>query len=198
MFNQTVSLVESLPLYNILIEIKSLLKFNIKHYKNLLDLITDIKSNNFEHSKSIIIVNNKNHELFSFKEIDQNSLLVFDELPLKIEKFIDVVNSRLIKQKYNYQSKLNIKNYSLNLNSRVISKNKTELKLTEREIDIILFLKDHKTPQSVDILESDVWGFSSNLETHTVETHIYRLRKKIRNKFSDENFILNDKAGYSI
>ena len=100
MFNQTVSLVESLPLYNILIEIKSLLKFNIKHYKNLLDLITDIKSNNFEHSKSIIIVNNKNHELFSFKEIDQNSLLVFDELPLKIEKFIDVVNARLIKPKY--------------------------------------------------------------------------------------------------
>lgn len=198
MFNQTVSLVESLPLYNILIEIKSLLKFNIKHYKNLLDLITDIKSNNFEHSKSIIIVNNKNHELFSFKEIDQNSLLVFDELPLKIEKFIDVVNSRLIKQKYNYQSKLNIKNYSLNLNSRVISKNKTELKLTEREIDIILFLKDHKTPQSVDILESDVWGFSSNLETHTVETHIYRLRKKIKEKFNDMNFIISYDTGYLI
>ena len=198
MFNQTVSLVESLPLYNILIEIKSLLKFNIKHYKNLLDLITDIKSNNFEHSKSIIIVNNKNHELFSFKEIDQNSLLVFDELPLKIEKFIDVVNSRLIKQKYNYQSKLNIKNYSLNLNSRVISKNKTELKLTEREIDIILFLKEKKKSQSVATLQSKVWGYSLSLETHTVETHIYRLRKRMNNKFDDNNFIISDKIGYKI
>jgi hypothetical protein len=198
MFNQTVNLVESLSLYNILTEIKSLFKFNIYHYKSSNDLITDIKSNNFEHSKSIIIVNNKNHKLFSYKEVDKNTLLVFEELPLKIEMFIDIVNSKLIKQKYNYQSKLNIKNYILNLNSRIISKDKVELKLTEKEIDIILFLKDNQRPQSVDALESDVWGFSSNLETHTVETHIYRLRKKIKDKFGDMNFIISHDKGYLI
>ena len=81
-------------------------------------------------------------------------------------------------QQYDFQSNINIKNYSLNLNSRVISRNKNELKLTEREIEIILFLNDKKKPQNINILQKEVWSYASDLETHTVETHIYRLRKK--------------------
>ena len=104
----------------------------------------------------------------------------------------------MIKQKYNFQSNINIKNYILNLNTRIISQIKKELKLTEREIDIILFLKDHKNPQSINDLQNLVWKHSFNLETHTVETHIYRLRKKIKDKFNDQDFIISQDKGYSI
>ena len=132
------------------------------------------------------------------EEVFKVNILILDDLPLKIEKFIDIINSRLIKQNYNLQSKLNIKDYILNLNSRIISLDKDELKLTEREIDIILFLSENEKPQSVDNLQKKVWGYSMDLETHTVETHVYRLRKKIKDKFNDENFITSHDKGYSI
>jgi len=72
------------------------------------------------------------------------------------------------------------------------------LKLTEREMEIILFLNDCKTPQKINDLQNKVWSYSSELETHTVETHIYRLRKKINDNFNDEKFILSLKKGYQI
>ena len=72
------------------------------------------------------------------------------------------------------------------------------LKLTEKESKVILFLFKSNKPVNVDQLQSEVWGFNSKLETHTVETHIYRLRKKINNKFKDENFIISKKNGYQI
>ena len=111
---------------------------------------------------------------------------------------IDKINTNLLKQKFSFQSSINIKDYILNLNSRVISKKENELKLTEREIEIILFLKDKKKPQNINILQKEVWSYAADLETHTVETHIYRLRKKISDKFKDNNFILSSKEGYSI
>ena len=111
---------------------------------------------------------------------------------------IDKINTNLLKQKFSFQSSINIKDYILNLNSRVISKKENELKLTEREIEIILFLKDKKKPQNINILQKEVWSYVTDLETHTVETHIYRLRKKISDKFKDNNFILSSKEGYSI
>ena len=91
---------------------------------------------------------------------------------------IDNINTNLLKHKFSFQSSINIKDYILNLNSRVISKKENELKLTEREIEIILFLKDKKKPQNINILQKEVWSYVADLETHTVETHIYRLRKK--------------------
>ena len=198
MFNQSLNIVEYPILYNILVEIQNIFKFNIRYYKSLDNFIADTKSNNTENLSSIIIVDRKNHELFSHTNIDKNNILVFDNLPIKIEKFIDIVNAKLIKQKYNFQSKLIIKNYILNLNSRIISIGKNELKLTEKEIDIILFLNEFKKPQSIDILQNKVWGYSSDLETHTVETHVYRLRKKIKNKFNDDDFIVSHDDGYLI
>ena len=130
--------------------------------------------------------------------VNNKTILVLDEYPFKIEKFLDIINIQLIKQKYNFQSKLNIKDYTLNFNSRIISNKQKELKLTEREIDIILFLSENKTPQSIIILQGKVWGYSFDLETHTVETHIYRLRKKIKDKFNDDNFIISHDEGYLI
>ena len=111
---------------------------------------------------------------------------------------MEKINTELIKQKYNDQSFIKILNYSLDINSRIISNNSGRLKLTEREVDIILFLKEHKRPQKINVLQNQVWKYSSELETHTVETHIYRLRKKIIDKFKDDNFILSDENGYFI
>ena len=84
------------------------------------------------------------------------------------------------------------------MNSRTIFKNQKKLNLTEREIDILIFLSKQKEPQKIDILQNKVWNYSSNLETHTVETHIYRLRKKIKDTFNDDNFIISKKDGYII
>jgi len=198
MFNQSVCIVEFPQLYNILNEIENLFKFNIINYKKVNDLIKEVKTNNLIHQNSLIVVAKKYNELFSYDKIDKNAILVFDELPLKLEKIIDIINTQLIKKKYNFQSRLNIKNYVLNFNSRIISNLNYELKLTEREIDIILFLNENNKPQSIDILQNKVWGYTFDLETHTVETHIYRLRKKIKDKFNDEKFIKSLDSGYQI
>ena len=84
------------------------------------------------------------------------------------------------------------------MNSRELSFNKTKIKLTEKESSIIIYLSKDKKPVSIEELQSKVWRHQSELETHTVETHIYRLRKKIFKIFNDENFIINKKNGYLI
>jgi hypothetical protein len=198
MFKQSVSLVEFPKLYNILNEINDLFSFNILNYQTSKEFLKEIELNNLECLNSTIIVDKKQHILRSSSQININTILVMDTWPLKIEKILDEINIQLIKQKYNFHSKLNIKNYTLNFNSRIIYNKTKELKLTEKEIDIILFLKNRSIPQSVSIMQNKVWGYSSDLETHTVETHIYRLRKKIKDKFNDENFITSEEKGYKI
>ena len=196
MFKQSVNIVECSKLYIILDEIKNLFQFNIYNYEKFEDFYREINNNKI--IDSTIITNKKNLNLFLENKINKNNILLIDEFPIKIEKLIEKINIHLIKQKYNFQSNINIKDYVLNLNSRIISNKKKQLKLTEREIDIILFLKEKKNSQSVATLQSKVWGYSLSLETHTVETHIYRLRKRMNNKFDDNNFIISDKIGYKI
>ena len=111
---------------------------------------------------------------------------------------IEKINISSLKFNFRSQSEIEVKNYMIDLNERKIMKNKIELKLTEREIEVILFLHNKKKPQNVDDLQTEIWKQKKELETHTVETHIYRLRKKINDKFSDENFIVNTKDGYSL
>jgi len=198
MSKQSVNIVEFSNLYNILNEIKDLFIFHINSYKNSNHFLQDIELNIIDQDNSIIIVNKKKHELFSHNKINNSNILIIDQFPLRIEKLIDKINTHLIKEKYNFQSKLNIRDYVLNLNSRIICNKECELKLTEREIDIILFLKKKGTPQSIISLQNDVWGYSDTLETHTVETHIYRLRKKIKDTFKDDKFITSHNDGYLI
>ena len=198
MSKQLVNIVEFPKLYNILNEIKNLFIFNIHNYEDSKDFIKKIELNTIECVNSTVIVESKNHLLFSSTKINKSNILVLNELPMKIEKILDEINAQLIKQKYNFQSKINIRDYILNINARTISINNIELKLTEREIDIILFLNENKKPQSINDLQNDVWDYGLDLETHTVETHIYRLRKKIKDKFNDENFIISHEQGYKI
>ena len=93
---------------------------------------------------------------------------------------------------------MKVNNYNINLNSRELIINDTRLKLTEKEINTIKYLSKSKKPVSIDELQAKVWSYQSNIETHTVETHIYRLRKKILNIFNDKEFIISEKNGYQI
>ena len=119
-------------------------------------------------------------------------------MPLPLFKLLELINIQLIKLKFNHQSKISINDYELNLNSKFFSKDNLSLKLTEKEIEIILYLNHTKNKHDVSNLQKNIWRYSPDMETHTVETHIYRLRKKISNKFNDEKFILSHKNGYFI
>ncbi len=198
MTKQNINIVDFETLYNILHEIKSNLSFDIFNYRKENDFLEDLDNNNKDLSNSVIIVKSLSKKLLDHIKIDKRKIIYFESLPLSLTKLVEKINILLIQQRYNYQSKINIKNYILDLNSRTIVNNNKYLKLTEKEIDIILFLNDSKKPEKINVLQNKVWGYSQKLETHTVETHIYRLRKKIRDSFNDENFILSLDDGYSI
>ena len=127
----------------------------------------------------------------------QNQLTLNDK-PIKIEKLIEQINLKFLKEKFNSQSDFSVGSYKLNLNSREMIKDKKSIDLTEREINLIIFLKKISKPVKIDKIQKEVWEYGADLETHTVETHIYRLRKKIKEKFNDENFIVSSKKGYSL
>ncbi len=180
-------------LFIILKEIKENLRFEIFNFKKN-DEIS--KLDNSAYGNYLIVVKSLSNLIN--KDIEKKKLYLIENSPIKIDQFIEKINIQLLKQKYNYQLEIRINKYKLNLNSREISLNKKLIKLTEKEIDIILFLNENKKPINIDILQKEVWGYSSELETHTVETHIYRLRKKLKDKFNDEEFILSLKKGYQI
>ena len=141
----------------------------------------------------------KNYLIITSKKIDNiNNQFILDKTPINLNKLIERFNILFLKVNFIEKSELNIGKYKIDLNSReLISKNNI-LKLTEKETNIIIYLSQSNDPVSVDQLQFHVWGYRSKLETHTVETHIYRLRKKILKKFNDEDFILSYKNGYQI
>ncbi len=203
MGNNNIIIFEFESLYNILYEIRDNFSFKIENLSK-----KSLKSESF-FKKDLIITKYVNKDfLLKEKKIDSNKIVFFSKeknnnyqiitYPIEIKNLIEKINIKLIKEKYNNQSHIKINNYILDLNSRVISNKSNSLKLTEKEIDIILFLNKQKSPKKVKILQNKVWGYSLDLETHTVETHIYRLRKKITDKFDDENFIFSDENGYFI
>tara|TARA_A100000164_G_scaffold364849_1_gene383679 strand:+ start:244 stop:747 length:504 start_codon:yes stop_codon:yes gene_type:complete len=143
--------------------------------------------------------------LFKIKLVESNSkenLPIFDnqniKYPLKIENLVEKINIFLLKEKYENQSNIKVSKYNLNCNSRNLNLNEKKIKLTEKEVNIILFLMQDNEPKKILDLQEKVWGYSSNLETHTVETHIYRLRKKILDTFNDNSLIKSSEHGYSI
>ena len=194
MIKQNVFIINLNSLYEILDEIKENLSFKIIKFGNEDDFI---KNSNLDIVNSLII-SKTNQKILVNKNVTDKNLLGFKDFPLPLDKFLELINIQLIKLKFNHQSKINIKGYELNLNSKFFSKDDLVLKLTEKEIEIILYLNQKKTKHDVADLQKNIWGYSPDMETHTVETHIYRLRKKISNKFNDENFILSHQSGYFI
>ena len=193
MVKQSIHIINFDVLYKILYEIKSNFNFNILNYNTEDDFLNQ---NSFD-SKNSLIITNPNKKILN-NSIDDRMIIKIVELPVKLNNLIENINIQLIKQRFNYQSQILIKKYSINLNSRIISNKTKNLKLTEKEIDIVLFLYETKKPQKVNQLQSKIWQYSNELETHTVETHIYRLRKKIKETFNDNDFIISHEEGYLI
>ena len=191
---QNVFIINFNSLYEILDEIKENLSFKIIKIKNEEDL-----TNNLDLDKiDFLVISKTDHKLLLNNNITDKNFLDFNDLPLSLKKLLELINIKLIKLKFNQQSKLVIKGYDLNLNSKFLSKDNLKLKLTEKEIEIILYLNNTKIKHNVADLQKNIWGYSADMETHTVETHIYRLRKKISDLFDDEKFILSHKNGYFI
>ena len=132
------------------------------------------------------------------KYLDLDHQFVLEKKPIKIYKLVEKINIEFLRLQFNSQSQMKIKNYTIDLNSREIIINNTKLKLTEKEINTIIYLSKSDKPVSVNELQEKVWSYQSDIETHTVETHIYRLRKKLLNTFSDNEFIISKKNGYQI
>ena len=194
MIKQNLFIINSNSLYEILNEIKDKLSFNIENYVSE-DIF--LKKSDID-LKNSLIISKSNNKLILEKKLDPKIFFDLSLFPIPIDRLIELINIQLIKLRFNQQSKINIKDYELDINSKFIAKNDLHLKLTEKEIEIILYLSATKTKYDVADLQKNIWGYSTNMETHTVETHIYRLRKKIDDKFNDQSFILSDKSGYFI
>ena len=194
MINQNIFIINFSSLYEILYEIKHDLLFDIKNYDNEDSLLKNQNLN----LKNSLIISKSYKNLLSIKGLSKANFFDLNLLPMSLTKLIELINIQLIKLKFNNQSKINIRDYELNLNSKFFSKNNLNLKLTEKEIGIILYLNESNNDHQVHDLQKNIWGYSADMETHTVETHIYRLRKKIADKFNDENFILSGQNGYFI
>ena len=191
---QNVFIINFNPLYEILDEIKENLSFKIIKFENEEDFEKKFDLDRLDY----LVISKTDHKLLPNINITDKNFLGFIDLPLSFKKLLELINIKLIKLKFNQQSKITIKGYELNLNSKFFSKGNLKLKLTEKEIEIILYLNNKKIKHDVADLQKNIWGYSTNMETHTVETHIYRLRKKISDLFKDEKFILSHKNGYFI
>ena len=173
-------------LYQIFNELNNFFNYQLKNIDNIKELELELKNN-----ENYLILVNKSK--FKF-----NNKIVFKELPLKFNKILEKVNVAILKNNFLKKSNIKIGKYRINLNSREIFLLEKSLKLTEKELKIIVYLSESINPVNINELQKNIWGYNSELETHTVETHIHRLRKKILNIYKDKNFILSTKNGYKI
>ena len=119
-------------------------------------------------------------------------------MPFTILDFKKKVITAIAKNEFKKNSLIRLSGYIIDKNVRKIKKNNLELQLSEKEIDFLVLFSKNKKPISRNLVLKNVWNYSAESETHTVETHIHRLRKKILEKFGDNNFIKNDNKGYYI
>ena len=186
MSNQNLIIYNFNSLYKILEELSLELNFKIISVDN-----ENLLNNEIQNIDNYLIISNN-------KNLNFNNQIILDILPINIFKLIEKINIQFLKLQFNNQSQVKIMNYIINLNSREMIFNSVKLKLTEKEINTITYLSKVKNPVSIEELQKEVWSYQSDIETHTVETHIYRLRKKILSTFNDDNFIVSKKNGYQI
>ena len=184
MNNHNLAIYELDELYNIFVEINKDINFNVEK--------TD------QHQLSNLSLKS-NTLILTKKEISGlNNQIIFDKFPTSISKLLEKINIEFIKKNFHEQSEILIGNYNFNINSREMFLKDNKLKLTEKEIGSIVYLFKANKPVGIQELQSEVWGYQSKVETHTVETHIYRLRKKILKVFKDDYFIISNDNGYEI
>ena len=183
---QNLIIYKFISLYHILEELGLDINFKISFADNQKSLNDKVKN----HSNRLIISNKK--------YLNLDNQFVLEDTPIKISKLVEKINIEFLKIQFNNQSHIKLNNYAIDLNSREMLIDSTKLKLTEKEINTIIYLSKSNKPVSIDELQEKVWSYQSDIETHTVETHIYRLRKKILNTFNDNEFIVSKKNGYQI
>jgi DNA-binding response OmpR family regulator len=216
MKNITINLIGQRVLASILGEHKNLLNFDFVNFVNLdnfsefLDktnkdtnniIITDISNSKIinqhinQSNQGVIYLSDRNKNLLNHQVTNNQSVINY---PLSLFNLIEKINLLYLKDEFSNKSKIKILEYTINMNTREILKDQKKLKLTEREIDLLIFLNSSKEPQSIKNILELVWKYSTEMETHTVETHVHRLRKKIVDMFHDQNFIKSNKKGYYI
>ena len=180
-------------------------KIYIYNYEKLYDILNELSSElklNFIHIEKgkINKINNENCCIISKEKIkNYNNQILLKNSSIRINKLYELINVQLISRNFSAQSKLKVGDYLLDVNSRLVfDNNNNKLKLTEKEIKIIVFLKNQKRNSTIKELQLNVWGYNNNLETHTVETHIHRLKKKFKSNFNDSYFITSTKSGYKL
>ncbi len=186
MNNQNLIIYKFTELYQILAELGLDLNFDIIFVES-----EDILNEKIKNLNNYLVISNKKYSVV-------DNQFVLDNTPINIFKLVEKINIEFLKIQFTSQSKVKVNKYTIDLNSREMLLNKIRLKLTEKEINTITYLSRSVKPVSIDELQDKVWSYQSDMETHTVETHIYRLRKKILNTFDDNDFIISEKDGYQI
>ena len=186
MNNQNIIVYQFTLLYQILKELEEDIHFKIIDISNEKALKDEIKNLN-------------NYLIITKKQILKiNNQFILNQLPIRIYKMIEKLNIEFLKHQFVEQSQFTINDYTIDINAREMSSKNIKLKLTEKEVNTIIYLSKVNKPISINELQTNVWDYHSDIETHTVETHIYRLRKKISKNFSDDNFIISKNNGYQI
>jgi len=186
MNNQNIIVYRFNHLYQILKELEEDINFKIIEISDEKTLKNEIQNLN-------------NYLIITKKQILKlNNQFVLSQLPIKIFKMIEKLNIEFLKHQFIEQSQVIINDYTIDINAREMSSKNVKLKLTEKEVNTIIYLSKINKPISINELQTQVWDYHSDIETHTVETHIYRLRKKISKNFLDDNFIISKNNGYQI
>ena len=212
MTNSTISIFGNKIFFEIISEIKLFSKFKIKYYENLDLCVKDAEEHNL---LAVFFVDKKDISYFSKNKINNFPSILITEfliskkmissklseqlkMPFTILEFEKKVISLVAKNEFKKNSLIQLDDYTIDKNERKIKKNGLELQLSEKEINFLILFSKIKEPISRNLVLKNVWNYSSESETHTVETHIHRLRKKILEKFGDDNFIKNNNKGYYI
>ena len=212
MDSTVISILKNHTFFEILSELKLFFKFKLKFSEDLSSYANELKKvdqiiiffltdKNMEDCNYIIknnfplIIITKNLNL---KNIESRDLVEKLNLPFTISDFKKKITLLAAKNIFYKSSMIKLNDYIINKNNRIIKNNNKELQLTEKEINFLILFSSSNQPVSRNFVLKNIWNYSPESETHTVETHIHRLRKKILEKFGDKNFIKNNKKGYYI
>tara|TARA_Y100000590_G_scaffold468446_2_gene651250 strand:+ start:521 stop:1144 length:624 start_codon:yes stop_codon:yes gene_type:complete len=207
MNNTTIAVFNNKIFFEIINEVKLFSKYSIKHYEDLELCIKNSK----EHNQLVVFFEGSVHKaqvlnfpiIFVSKSLKKKIIISSSiqeqlKLPFTIIDFEKKVISLFSKNEFRKNSLINLGDYIIDKNERKIKKNNLELQLSEKEVDFLILFTESKIPINRNFVLKNVWKYSEDSETHTVETHIHRLRKKILQKFGDKNFIKNNSKGYYI
>ena len=200
----SISIFDNKTFFQIIKEIKLFSEYKINHYEDL-----DLCIKDAEKGKHVVVFFTNSLDkikkynfpsILIVKSLGETNKLLNGELkiPFSIFNFEKKIISIIAKSEFKKNSLINLKGYTIDKNERKIKKNNLELQLSEKEVNFLILFSESKDPIKRNLVLKKVWNYSHETETHTVETHIHRLRKKILDKFKDNNFIKNNKKGYYI